>query len=97
MNPIEEVCLSLPHDKTKDVASMMAELSKREDLLKVIQECKREVIQLFDNILQTVKNEIGDNLLRHFIRVTRNKHMDNVKNEIPSSIASKTHVAVKST
>ena len=84
MNPIEEVCLSLLQDQTSDAASMMAKLSKREDLLKVIQECKREVIQLFDNLLQTVKNEIGDNLLRHFIRVTRNKHVDNVKNEIPS-------------
>ena len=84
MNPIEEVCLSLLQDQTSDAASMMAKLSKREDLLKVIQECKREVIQLFDNLLQTVKNEIGDNLLRHFICVTRNKHVDNVKNEIPS-------------
>ena len=89
MNPIEEVCLSLLQDQTNDAASMTAKMRKREDLLKVIQECKREVIQLFDNLLQTVKNEIGDNLPRHFIRVKRNKHVDNIKNEIPSK-ASKT-------
>ena len=50
MNPIEEVCLSLLQDQTNDAASMTAKMRKREDLLKVIQECKREVIQLFDNL-----------------------------------------------